>query len=246
MPKTRLLPGRCVHCLKNFDQLTWDHVLPESWYPEGSAELEKWKVPACEPCNRHLGKLEQDLLIKLGLCLDPKEVASIGIPEKVLRSLDPAAGHTERDSKYRAKKREKVISGIKVLNDLPQRGIFPNFGPDPNIKYPEYASVLISEEEVSRFAEKITRGIAFVADSSFIEDGYEVKTFVIEEPKAAEIRQLIEEGGIVFERPPGFVVKRRLVENERVGGLYLIEIWSRFRMYVTVAPKDLAKRLLIA
>ncbi|MEW5894427.1 MAG: hypothetical protein AB1650_01530 [Candidatus Omnitrophota bacterium] len=26
--------GKCVHCLKEFDDLTWDHLLPKSWYPE--------------------------------------------------------------------------------------------------------------------------------------------------------------------------------------------------------------------
>ena len=97
MPRERPMPGRCVHCLKLFDELTWDHVLPESWYPEVVDEIEKWQIPACEVCNTELGKIEENLLVKLGLCLDPKELASLGIPDKVLRALNLTKGRDARD-----------------------------------------------------------------------------------------------------------------------------------------------------
>lgn len=240
MPKTRPSPGRCIHCLKDFVLLTWDHVLPDSWSPKGGDEIEKWQAPACKQCNKDLGRLEQNVLTKLGLCFDPKDIGVLGLLQKVLRSLNPAAGRDERDRQHRAKKLAKVLGNIKVMSELPKQGIFPNFGPNPTVEYPDYAAVQISEDEVSKISEKIIRGIAYIADKSFIEDTHEIKTFVLEEPNAAEIRQLIEEGGVVFDQRPGLVVTRRLVDNEKVSGLYRIEIWGRFRMYVSVMQKDLA------
>lgn len=84
-------PGKCVHCLAEPVLRTWDHVFPKSWYPTSTpANLEKWKIPACETCNREYGTLEHDLMLKIGLCLDPDTQESAGIVEKVLRSQPTA------------------------------------------------------------------------------------------------------------------------------------------------------------
>ena len=240
----RPLPGRCVHCLRDFDVLTWDHVLPESWYPKGTNEQEKWEVPSCDLCNKRLGKIEENLLIKLGLCLDPLELVSLGIPDRVLRSLNPELGRDDRDRKHRQAKREKVLRGIKIFQNLPQQGIFPNFGPLPNQEYKEYPSVLLDPEEIQKFAEKIVRGIAYIAGKSFIDETYKIEPFVIDEQKATELKKMVDSTATIFERRPGLLVKRSLVENDKVAGIYFLEIWGRFRMYVIVAPKDLEKRLL--
>jgi hypothetical protein len=243
MPKKRPLPGICVHCLKYFDLLTWDHVLPESWYPEGTGELQKWEIPCCESCNKELGKVEENLLIKLGLCLDPKELMSSGIPDKVLRSLNPEYGKNDRDQKYRKGKREKILREVKVLSELPKQWIFPNFEPLPNVEYEGYPSIFIDQEEIKRFAEKITRGIAYIADKSHIDESYNIELFVLDEQKATEFKNLVDSAGVLFDRRPGMLVKRALVENDKVGGIYFIEIWGRFRIYVVVYPKSLEKRI---
>jgi hypothetical protein len=241
MPKKRPFPGICVHCLKWFDLLTWDHVLPESWYPEGTDELEKWQIPACERCNQELGKIEENLLIKLGLCLDPKDLASLGIPDKVLRSLNPEVAKNDRDRTYRKAKRVKILKGIKISKSLPQQGIFPNFGPLKDIEYKEYSSVSLGEEEIKKFAEKITKGIAYIADKSYIDGSYKIELFVIDEQKATELRKLVDSKCMLFDLRPGMLVKRVLLENDKVAGIYFIEIWGRFRMYVLVIPKNLDK-----
>ena len=82
--------GKCVHCLKYSDNLTWDHVFPQAWYPDTTPpNIEKWKIPSCPRCNREYGKLEEDLLWRLGLSVDPKDQKSLGITNKVLRSTKP-------------------------------------------------------------------------------------------------------------------------------------------------------------
>jgi len=243
MSKRRPLPGRCVHCLKYFDLLTWDHVLPESWYPEGTGGLEKWEIPSCEPCNKELGKIEEDLLIRLGMCLEPKELMSLGIPDKVLRSITPENGKNERDQRVRKGKREKILKEITVFKELPQN-IFPNFGPLPGVQYQGYPSLRLSREEVIRFSEKITRGIAYIADSSFIDEGYKIEPYIVDDQSVTELMNLMDQSGMIFDRRPGFLVKRLLAENDKVGGIYFIEIWDRFKIHVIVSPNDLEKRVL--
>ncbi len=92
-------PGCCVHCLQFHDELTWDHVFPESWYPGTTPEdLEKWKIPACLPCNKDYGRIEEDLLIKLGLCIDPKNPRGAGIAFKTVRALRSDFGRNDRNN----------------------------------------------------------------------------------------------------------------------------------------------------
>ena len=75
---------RCVHCLKDIDEMTDDHLFPVSWYPKSTPEnLAKWKFPSCKECNSNLGKIEEDLLWRLGLTIDPADARSSGIAEKV-------------------------------------------------------------------------------------------------------------------------------------------------------------------
>lgn len=90
MPSKNLGQGKCVHCLKEVEERNSDHVFPESWYPASTPpDVEKWQIPSCIPCNSDYGKLEQDFLIKVGLCLDPHHPASASIVQKALRSVKP-------------------------------------------------------------------------------------------------------------------------------------------------------------
>ena len=242
----RPLPGRCVHCLGDFDVLTWDHVLPESWYPKGTNKQEKWEVPSCDLCNKRLGKIEANLLMKLGLCLDPQDEVSLGIPDRVLRSLTPELGRDDRDRKHRQAKVEKVLREIKIYEKLPNQGIFPNFGPLPNQEYKEYPYVLLEQEDLEKFAEKIVRGIAYFFGKSFIDETYKIEPFFIDEQNATELKRIVDSNATILEQRPGLLVKRLLIENDKVAGLYFLEIWGRVRIYVLVAPKKLENKLISA
>jgi hypothetical protein len=104
-------PGKCVHCLKDVKERNWDHVFPASWYPESTpGNLDKWQIPSCISCNSAYGRLEEDLLCRVGLCLDPYVPASQSIVKKALRSMNPAAARNQRDAKHRLNKRRQILS----------------------------------------------------------------------------------------------------------------------------------------
>jgi len=63
---------QCAHCLKYVDKATSDHVFPKSWYPSTTPKgVEKWQMPSCIECNSRMGKIENELLLKFGLCVSP-------------------------------------------------------------------------------------------------------------------------------------------------------------------------------
>ncbi len=103
---------RCVHCPS--DSETMDHVFPRSWYPDTTPDdVQRWTVPSCFKCNNELSRIERNLLISLGLCLDPHLPGASGIGERALRSLGiDAEGISEEEKAHRDKSRAKLQSKL--------------------------------------------------------------------------------------------------------------------------------------
>jgi hypothetical protein len=231
--------GNCVHCLKHFNKLTADHVFPESWYPETTPlDIEKWKIPSCLKCNHEYGKLEEDLLWRLGLSVDPKDQKSLGITDKVLRSTNPKYAKNERDRLMRAAKLASIVKQLKVSNSVPQKGLLPNFGPQANLHYNGYVAIPISEENIVKLGQKIVRGITYIYNNALITEDYSINVYVIEDYKAQEVLKTIETFGVVQDRGPGIVVKYALTSEGGLSSLWYIEIWGRFKLYAVVIPKQ--------
>lgn len=120
--------GKCVHCLADDVPLNSDHVFPESWYPEGTEDNKyKRQIPSCIKCNNDYGRMEKDLLIRIGLCLNPDSEESKGIIDKAMRAIDPTRGRNSKDAKHRQKKREQIISQMMREEDVPPESIYPEF-----------------------------------------------------------------------------------------------------------------------
>lgn len=232
-------PGQCVHCLRAVDDRNWDHVLPESWYPDTTPpNLDKWKVPSCPECNRGYGKIEQDLLISFGLCLDPNKPETASIVKKALRSLKPEFGKNDRDREARQKKQEKVLRRVQKFETLPDKGIFPNFGPTHSPGPGGYIAVPLPRTQLEKLTEKIVRGIAYIEDGVVIDDSYDLDIYVVEDSGAEHFRQMIKKYGYVLNRDSAIVVHRAVVPEDPRAGIYGIEIWGQAKLYATVTPKD--------
>src|SRR5262245_44224333 len=111
-------PGVCVHCCKTVDDRNKDHVFPKAWYPETTPPgIERWTVDSCFPCNRAHGRNEEGLLLRIGICLSPGDIASAGIAEKALRSIQPEYATNDRDRRARAALREKLRKEMIVSDE---------------------------------------------------------------------------------------------------------------------------------
>lgn len=228
-------PGKCVHCLSSFEELTWDHVFPSGWYPLSTPEnTEKWKIPACRECNLKHSQSEGDLLVRLGMCIDPGNPDSAGIVDKALRATRASEGRDERDAARREALRQKLLGQTLEGERIPRTAIFPGFGPLADQPETEQVAIPVSATAIRRLAEKVVRGLSYVADSKIIEDPYVVEVYVLNEAGAEPIRQVLAKYGKEFERGPGITVTRAVTPEDRISGFYEVLIWGRFKVYASV------------
>ncbi|MCF2146138.1 HNH endonuclease [Desmonostoc muscorum LEGE 12446] len=232
--------GRCVHCLQNVEYLTRDHIFPFAWYPDNTPEnLQRWTIPSCKKCNEQYGRLEEDLLLRLGLCIDPEDAKSSGITDKVLRSIDPHYANDRREKRIRERKREKIKQEIVKWEAIPPRGLHPNFQVQSNVYYPEYASIPISADKLERLCHKIVRGITYFVDQTFIENNFEIQFLTVDDKAAQPILKKYQQHLNTYDRP-GIKVVRAMTSENPDAGFYAIEIWGRLKMYAVVTPKKLS------
>lgn len=232
--------GRCVHCLKNVEDLTRDHVFPKAWYPDNTLQnLERWTIPSCRKCNEEYGRLEEDLLFRLGMCLDPEAAKSSGITDKVLRAIDPECATTLKEKQIRQKKREQIKNEIVEWKNIPPIGILPNLGLQSHVNYARYASIPISEAKLERLGHKIVRGITYIIDKYFIENDCEIKVVFTQDQEAKPILESMSSFLKAYHCSPGITVERAITDERADCGFYAIEIWGRLKIYAVVMPRDL-------
>jgi hypothetical protein len=231
-------PGQCVYCLKEYKSLTWDHVFPKSWYPKATdPRLEKWKVPACVECNKDHGKNEEDLLIRIGLCFNPKDPIYGDIAKKAMRALKPEMAKNETDRHHRQMRREKIKKEIVRMNSLPPYGILPNFGPQSQINGP-IGTIPVHEDSLKKLCRKIVRGLTYRLDGRYIADDYVIDIYIPDEAKVQEVVKLIEKWGKKHYRGPGLEITRAIPVDDDTAQLLIIMIFKRLRLHASVIRKE--------
>ena len=94
--------GRCIHCGQPLLEETDDHVFPTSWYPDSTPQsVQRWKAPSCRVCNGNSGKKEQELFIRLALCINPRKNGALGISAKLARTFGIGEGISPADRQKR-------------------------------------------------------------------------------------------------------------------------------------------------
>ena len=227
--------GKCVHCLKMQVKNTWDHVFPKSWYPDSTPQnIAKWKVPICSKCNSNLGAVEEEFFRLVALCLNPDEPAAHGIVPRVLRSLRPTAGKSQRENTIRESLRQRMLREAREGAAIPQSGILPGLGERWGRPRDEQVAFLIPGESFRRITEKIVRGITFVVDQKFIEPPYSVNQFILDHDGSEPFRQMLDSSGEIHSCGPGIVVRRAVTPDDRTTSVYEIEFWGQFKTYASV------------
>lgn len=225
--------GRCVHCLKNGIDLNSDHVFPRSWYPDSTpADLEKWQIPSCIACNDRYGRLERDLIGRLGLTLDANNPASAGLAEKALRAINPNAAKSEGDAAARDARAKKILREMYKGEELKGKNVIPGLGERWDRPLEEQLGISIPEQSLPAMTEKIVRGITFREDHAFIESSQKIESFMVKDEDVKEVKAMLDRAGQEFKREPGLVVRRA---RSAAGDLYEITFWNQFKLYATVS-----------
>lgn len=214
----------------------WDHVFPQSWYPDTTAaDMEKWQIPSCVACNDRYGKLERDLIGRLGLALDADNTASAGLADKALRAINPEAAKNEGDAAARHARAKKILREMYKGEELKGRNVVPALGERWDRPLEEQLGISIPEESLPAMTEKIVRGITFREDGAFIEPDQKIQFFLVKDEDVKDVKKMLDRAGKEFKREPGLVIRRARSEG---GDLYEITFWNQFKTYATVSkPK---------
>lgn len=232
-------PGKCVHCLKDVAERNWDHVFPESWYPDTTPpNIEKWEIPSCIPCNSGLGKVEDRLLLFLAHALDPYHPGSAGICQKAKRAISPEAGRDDRDQNARAAQRSRFLQNVRVGDAIPPTGVYPGLHDRWNQPQDDRMAVLIPKRDMDRVTAKIVRGITFLKGKKFIEPPYKIAVKALPNETPARHREVFASFGTEYTVGPGLTVRRLLYPLE-LNVLFEIEFFGgQFRSYASVFPGE--------
>ena len=240
--------GKCVHCLLDNVVRNWDHVLPESWYPDSTPiELEKWKIPSCLPCNTALGRIEEDLLIHVAMCLDPKNPGSKGLHSKVRAAIDPRRARGDRDRRAREKRAARLLANFNsakesvVIHGV--LGLYPGLVKPNNEQVANGIPLLISANWIKAICEKIVRGHVYLEDNRFIEPPFMVRFYALDDEGAKPIRDALAAHGRVFSRGDAIRLTRAKTEEQGFHALYEIVLWNQFGMFAVVTDDGAERRL---
>ena len=191
-------------------------------------------MPSCNECNKKYGKIEEELLLKFGLCVMPFSYESFGIAEKTLRALNPNKGKNNRDIKFRQKKREKIIREAIDPTTVPITSIFPNFGFYEGIEANNQLAVLVPEKGLKAIGKKLIRGITWIDNKKYIERKYEIGIYFFHEQDAGHFKEPLKRFGKKYSLGPGICITRAMAHEDHICGLYSLEIWGQFKMYGVV------------
>jgi hypothetical protein len=240
MARQRPAPGKCIHCLKDGVERNWDHVFPRSWYPDTTdPNLYKWQAPSCVPCNQAHGKIEEDLLVRFGLCLDPNHPASAGIVAKALRAGNPREAKNERDERARRAFGSRIIAETMQGAAIPKEATLPGMEDRWGTPLEEQVAVLVSKASIERMTEKVVRGIFYVEDDKYIEPPFTITTHVLHDADALPMIELIDRFGMTYSREPGIVVRRAVVPEDKTSSLFEIVFWQRAKIFAFVTDSRL-------
>lgn len=235
-------PGNCVHCLQHFQDLTWDHGIPDSWYPRGVTS-EKIKAPSCRPCQERLAKVERAVLLPLALCLDPNDPLASGVPQAVWRSLDPTLaakpGMTESEVERERRARTKLLeeTRARLFQPTPEEYCcaVPGFGL-ADAKGNLTAIKCLHETELQTLGEKFARVALWVMRNHLlVPPECRVKAHILDPAKTNEFDAIIRRGE-ALDIFPGIRVNLQSAADSAFAHLLLFELWGRFKLYVSVVP----------
>jgi tetratricopeptide (TPR) repeat protein len=224
---------RCVHCLEHLERETADHIIPRSWYPDGTpASVQRWTVPSCKPCNKRLGAAEKDLMVAIALCIEDGDTGPSGMSSRALRALGiGTTGLSEKEESHRKKYRHKILSRVVPYGYA--LAAFPGSGRGKPPRDKMEPVLLLTMDMVGPVAEKIVRGLEFKLAGRYIEPPLSLKTFIVPLEKLHEMDDIFE-NATELEFGPGFKIRRAVPRDAEIIAMYRIAIWKTLTIDVAV------------
>ena len=164
---------------------------PKGWYPGNTPpNMEKWKIPACSPCNSRYGCIEDDLGIVIPLCLGPDAPNATGLYQKALRAIDPSHGRNHRDRVNRRKKRQKLFRSLLKGHEIPN-AVYPGFEERWNRAKSDQVGLPVPVDHLKQLVVKIVKGITYIEDRIYLNEHTQIEHHVVKPSIAAPLEKAV-------------------------------------------------------
>jgi hypothetical protein len=190
-----------------------------------------------------MGKIENELLLKFGMCVALFAPGSLGIAQKAMRSVDPRYARNNHDAKRRQKRREKLLRETIDPTTIPLSSIFPGFGFHPGIDPAAQTAVTVSVAELEAFAQKVIKGTTWVVDGRYIEADYEIGIHFVRDRVSFPFYEPLKKYGKTYSLGSGLTVVRAVPDEDHLTGLYYIKIWQQVFLYGSVTRAKSLKNM---
>ncbi len=228
----------CVHCIEKPGN-TDDHLVPRSWYPDSTpGGQEKWKFPACESCNNDYSKLENDLLFRFAICLEPNDARAAGIPERALRSINPNAAHNDRDRRARQNRRNRFQAEVQFSARAPQEGVLQGFGPRPGTEYKEFGSIRVAVSDISKMVRKFAKGLTYIEHTCYLDSRYAIRWLPTTAQSHPTIDKVFSRLGSTRVQGPGVILQRAAASEDPAQSFMRIVLWGCLSVYIAVEERS--------
>jgi hypothetical protein len=237
----RIRQIQCPYCYKFYPirETSIDHVIATSWYPANvPTTFQRYTVCSCRGCNDRFGKLEENLLHHLALCLNPEDTAVCSIVEKVRRALDPSMARGLADRQNRESRRRAILNDMLDASGVPLHRI-ANWTV-PNLKDGQPQRAIRVPTILADVVGKWVRGIHYKTTKSLLPEGYVVHSIPVTDDFEVDNFSFIQQKAQdTFARGPGIAIARWTIHQKNVRFvLYTFTIWDVFSVYAAATPSD--------
>lgn len=229
------MTGKCVHCLRPSERLTYDHGFPTSWYPDSTPRnVQRWTAPSCAKCNNELGRLERDFFIRTVLCIDPRKEGVAGLAGKALRSLGLGVNElSDLDKFHRERLGAKFRAELMPFSEVAESpGVIPGLGPYENSPW----VVPIPWASLPIVASKIARVCEHKLNGQLVEPPYGIRTSV--DTSGGVLPDALLPFAKVFDFGPGLRIARLSAVDDPLFVRYWISIWDTLHLRVYIDLED--------
>jgi hypothetical protein len=186
-------------------------------------------------CDQEHGRNENELLIRLGLCVGPDRLGALGVSDKALKAIDPSMARNPIEKQHRIFKRKQILAEMRVASDVPPQTFVAGFEPSPQDLASGRGAVSFPRARLKMLVRKLVCGATYVLNEGLYIEADHVITVLIENRVGSGFaKTFIDQYGTRFHRGPGIVIGQARPAEDRQSAIFEILIWETLALHASV------------
>lgn len=241
---------KCIHCLQIPQEITFDHVIPKSWYSKiASKDARKPKAPACFECNQKLGRQEKFLSHIMWMCMPETHPLREELTEKVYRACGmgrdgkPIPELSSKERGERMKYAKRLLASTRPGDDIEEKNLFPGFGFHAGYPKRIQRATLIPENLVTEVASKVVRGIEYIQKGSerYVEAPYRLDVFFPRNTTDSSFQEIRAKCRIFSDGTN--TIQRGSDPEKPLEPIYIIRLWNQWEIWGVIMHEERYNKL---